>query len=214
MEGVEFVLRHRIEDLLDLIHALEVARRIEHEAAPREAWCVLDGGSGNMPRVVAGEQLHRGDGTVEQANIITSTDLDAGVGDLQFIPFGGVGGRGIEAEADLRLAGVVGHGKRGATVARQHLHELAGSAVCGLVVAADKVRALQYEVLSGRCLVVGRQGDQRRRGGSIGRMCLQGGKAKQHAAAEPRRAAALEGLRHGRSSCSVLWVCGESVCKA
>jgi hypothetical protein len=42
MEGVELVRGHRVEHALDLVQALEMPCRVEHETAPAEAWRVLD----------------------------------------------------------------------------------------------------------------------------------------------------------------------------
>ncbi|MCY1457830.1 hypothetical protein D9M71_751570 [compost metagenome] len=42
MEGVELLLGHRIEHALDLVQALEVARRIEHQPAPAETRRIVD----------------------------------------------------------------------------------------------------------------------------------------------------------------------------
>ncbi|KAG1316802.1 hypothetical protein G6F63_015920 [Rhizopus arrhizus] len=42
VEGVELVRGHRVEHALDLVQALEMPRRVEHEAAPAETRRILD----------------------------------------------------------------------------------------------------------------------------------------------------------------------------
>lgn len=42
VENVELELRHRIEQALDVIDRLEMARRIQHEATPAETRRVVD----------------------------------------------------------------------------------------------------------------------------------------------------------------------------
>src|SRR5690606_31629651 len=68
VQDVELVQGHRVDDLLDLVHAPEVARGVHHEAAPGKARRILDAhrrkpGAGRID----GGQLQQGHGAVEQA---------------------------------------------------------------------------------------------------------------------------------------------------
>ncbi|MNU93097.1 hypothetical protein D3C71_830290 [compost metagenome] len=110
MEGVELVRCHGVEQRLDLLDALEVAGRVEHEAAPGKARRVLDAHRREADRVggIAGQQLPQRHRAVEQAAVIAGFDHDAVAVHPQRIGFGGRAfARGNAAEFNGVLAGLL-----------------------------------------------------------------------------------------------------------
>ena len=106
VEGVELVQRHRVEQLLDFIHGLEMARRIQHQSAPGEARRVVDMHGGNAKAVfrVRRQQLPKRHRAVEQAARIARGHHDALRIGIQRVAFRiGADGLGIDAEVDRAL---------------------------------------------------------------------------------------------------------------
>ena len=160
VEGVELVLGHRVEELADLVQALEMPRRIQHQPAPAEARCVLDGGRRHVPAVAGGQQLRGGDRAIEQPGLVACTHLDAGFGNGQRIAFGRHCRGGIEVEADPRIAGVAGQGQLRATILAQQGQELLGDGLRGRRGCRHPHGILQHEILAWLRLVIGRLRDQ------------------------------------------------------
>ena len=144
VQGVELVQGHLVDDLLDLVHAPEMARRVEHEATPAEARCVLDAHGRQRDRlgVVEAGQLQQGHGAVEQAGGVTGAHVHAIRGHFQKIGLGaGLGARRIDGETDraVRLGAGLGQPRFDAATLRQQGRELAGDGA-GLLVLGQQRR--------------------------------------------------------------------------
>ncbi len=165
MEGVELLLGHRIEDLLDLIQALEVAGRIEHQAAPAETGGIVDAQRRELPLAATGEQLRERGRTVEQPGFGCGLHRCAARVRTQLIAFGAGLERGVEYEADAVLAASFADRHRRATAVAQQGGELGSNAAGGLALRmhrggrAHRIAGAVEAVDPGRC------GNQHQRAG-------------------------------------------------
>ncbi|MNM69872.1 hypothetical protein D3C81_814880 [compost metagenome] len=173
MKHVELVQGHGIEQQLDVVDALEVARRIEHEAAPGKTRCIGDADRrhGNGAAGSGGEHLQQGHRAIEQAGRAGGTDADAFGGNLQLIAaFRDISQGRFELEVDAVRGVCLAYGRiePQRRCLAQQLAELCGDGARGLIVAAEN-RVAVDGMASGSGMHLLRRGNdwQGERGGRL-----------------------------------------------
>lgn len=205
VEGVELVRGHRVEHALDLVQALEMPRRVEHEAAPAETRRVLDLHHRQHAVAAAGGELGEGGCAIEQAGLVAGLDHHALRGAVQRVAFAAVaeGGHDLETDAaGLACCLALGQGQARATTAGQQVGELRGDPLRGLAFGVQHGIGTDSDAAALATLYVGRRGNQHQVAGAQLRAgCFCGGRgiggecrhrrqqgeqaAQQHCAAHP-----------------------------
>ncbi|MNV38825.1 hypothetical protein D3C71_1303880 [compost metagenome] len=161
VESIELLFGHRVEHALDLVQALEVAGRIEHQPAPAETRRIVDAQRRQGAVGAAGEQLRQRRRAVEQTGLGGGGNGDAIAVGAQLVAFGAGLQRGVQHEADAVLAVAVPDLQGGAAAVVQQGAELAGHARGHVAARPYRGAGRQLEGRPLQALHVGRRGNQR-----------------------------------------------------
>ena len=85
VQVVELEQRHRVDELLDRFHAVEVTADVDHTRAVAETGFVIDGAGGKVRLQRSARELQEGDRGVEEPLVVARRGGDAFGGDPQHI---------------------------------------------------------------------------------------------------------------------------------